>query len=315
MSPAPALKPGQPVGKALLDVAAAILAEAQGVLDDRTRAPTLKVHDTRRAMKRWRAFLRMMEPFVGEGARQLRIDGRELARSLGAARDAQSAIDAFDDATKAGDAAEAADAAEEGEGVSRPPPLSAQSLKTIRKRLESLRDEGERSLWNDAVRAQIADYLAQARAQVAQWDLDAVRFDEFADMLAKTYRRGRRAVPESWEDISPEELHELRRRVVEHRYQMELIEPLWPRLGRIWVDEAQRLRTRLGRYQDLAVLGEKAALRQPLAHWRAKLAPLIAERQDAHAKAARKVAARLYAEPSKAFRRRLEALWESQTDN
>ncbi len=38
------------------------------------------------------------------------------------------------------------------------------------------------------------------------------------------------------------------------RYQMELIEPLWPRFGRMWTDEAERLRDRLGRCQDLEVL-------------------------------------------------------------
>ena len=35
---------------------------------------------------------------------------------------------------------------------------------------------------------------------------------------------------------------------------MELIEPLWPRFGRMWTDEAERLRDRLGRCQDLEVL-------------------------------------------------------------
>ncbi len=62
----------------------------------------------------------------------------------------------------------------------------------------------------------------------------------------------------------PDDLHELRRRVIEHRYQMELVEPAWPRLGRIWVDEAQRLRNRLGAFQDLAVLMHLTEPHQPL---------------------------------------------------
>ena len=49
-------------------------------------------------------------------------------------------------------------------------------------------------------------------------------------------------------------MHEFRQRVVVHRYQMELVEPAWPRLGKVWVGEAQRLRERLGKHQDLAVL-------------------------------------------------------------
>ena len=51
-----------------------------------------------------------------------------------------------------------------------------------------------------------------------------------------------------------EELHELRQRVVEHRYQMEIVQALWPRMVKLWVGEAQRLRERLGSHQDLVVL-------------------------------------------------------------
>jgi hypothetical protein len=101
--------------------------------------------------------------------------------------------------------------------------------------------------------------------------------------------------------------------VVEHRYQMELIEPAWPRMGKLWVEEAQRLRTRLGKFQDLAVLTLKTGPHQPLAPWRSKLTPLIAHRQHDHAMAAKRISTRIFAESPKAFRRRLEALWEGQT--
>ena len=64
-----------------------------------------------------------------------------------------------------------------------------------------------------------------------------------------TYKRARKAQPDDWGGAHADDLHELRRRVIEHRYQMELIEPVWPRFGRIWVDEAQRLRNRLGAFR------------------------------------------------------------------
>jgi CHAD domain-containing protein len=104
-------------------------------------------------------------------------------------------------------------------------------------------------------------------------------------------------------------LHELRQRVVEHRYQMELVEPLWPRLGKLWVAEAQRLRERLGSHQDLVVLAGLTAPHQPLAPWRSRVAPLIDQRRAVHAAAAQRLAHRIFAERPKAFRRRLEALW------
>lgn len=300
MSTHPALKPGQPVGAALRDIAAAIVAEAQDILGDGTGDPTKTVHGIRRAFKRWRALLRMLAPFVGESGHQLRIDARALARKLGGARDAQAAIDAFQDAT------------EESEG--HPVVFSPRSAETILGRLEAQRATNETEFWNAQMRQEMSDYLAAAAAQVAQWDLSKLTFPELADMLAKTYRRARGSIPKTWDGTEAEDLHELRRRVVEHRYQMELIEPVWPRLGRIWVDEAQRLRTRLGKYQDLAVLTEKAGPHQVLAPWRSKLAPLVANRQNEHAQAARKMASRIFAEPPKAFRRRIEALWDAQAE-
>ena len=297
MSAPSALRPGQPVGDALREIAAGMVAEVQAILDDTAREPSRTVHDIRRNLKRWRALLRMLTPFIGESGQTLRHDARDLARKLTTARDAQSVIDAFQDAVGAPD---------------QPIGLSARSIATIQARLEASRLDGERWVWNAALRRQISDYLASAASQVAQWDLSGVSFSDLAGTLARTYRRARRAVPKSWQDIGAEQLHDLRRRVVEHRYQMELVEPAWPRLGRIWVSEAQRLRNRLGKYQDLAVLSEKAAPHQPLAPWRAKLMPIIALRQAEHAASASRIAARLFAEPPKAFRRRIEALWEAQ---
>ena len=301
MNASPALEPGQPVGEALRSVASEILTRAQLILDDPSREPTVTVHDIRRAMKRWRALLRMLAPILGDGTGSLREQARDLSRKLTAARDAQSAIDAFQDAVEA--------------GLQQPVALSPQSLLTIQSRLEALRTEGERSIWNDEQRREMSEYLADAAVRVADWNFQTVAFDDIADTLSTTYRRARRAIPRSWDEIAAEELHELRRRVVEHRYQMELIEPAWPRLGRLWVDEAQRLRTRLGKYQDLAVLTLKAGPKQPLARWRSKLMPLIAHRQHEHAMAAKRIAGRLFAESPKAFRRRLESLWEAQSDD
>jgi hypothetical protein len=89
-----------------------------------------------------------------------------------------------------------------------------------------------------------------------------------------------------------------------------LIEPLWPRFGRMWTDEAERLRDRLGRCQDLEVLKRLAAPHQPLAHWRSRLTPAIAERSAALAQRAARIAHRLFSERPKSFRQRLASLWE-----
>ena len=76
-----------------------------------------------------------------------------------------------------------------------------------------------------------------------------------------------------------EELHDLRKRVVIHRYQIDIIEPLWPRFVKMWSGEAQRLRDRLGKHQDMLMLASLTGPHRPLARWRSRLTPAIAERQ------------------------------------
>ena len=98
-------------------------------------------------------------------------------------------------------------------------------------------------------RERLIGALDHAESSVAQWPIDAMTFHDVAVRMTAAYRRARRMQPGDWATASPEMLHELRQSVVVHRYQMELVEPLWPRLARIWLEEAQRLRNRLGQYQ------------------------------------------------------------------
>src|SRR5262249_33739805 len=117
----PAVRPDIAVGDALVAVARDILEEARTAIDDPARSDAVAVHDFRKAMKRWRAFLRLIEPFMGQEGTQLRLEGRDLARELAGARDAQAALDALADLGN-------------GNGG-----LPAASIATIRARIEEIR--------------------------------------------------------------------------------------------------------------------------------------------------------------------------------
>jgi CHAD domain-containing protein len=159
------------------------------------------------------------------------------------------------------------------------------------------------------LRAAIIAWLDTAAASIEHWPLDPFDFRSIAGQLAEGYRQARRLIPADWALASAEDLHHLRQRVVDHRYQMELVEPLWPRQGRMWTEEAERLRDRLGRCQDLEILKRLTEPHQPLAHWRSRLTPASAERTTELAHRAARIALRLFAEKPKAFRKRLETLW------
>jgi CHAD domain-containing protein len=292
MSDKPALQPGLAVGETLRAVARDILGEARSAIEDPAHSDAVAVHEFRRAMKRWRALLRLLAPFLDEDGRRSRTQARDLARALGGARDAQSALDALEDLA--------------GHDLT----LSARSLATVRGRIEALRQTAETMVLTDEMRARMADALGQADAAVEQWPLRSLTFAEVADRLAQGFRAARRALPKHWSDAEPEDLHELRKRIVNHRYQMETVAPLWPRFGKMWVGEAQRLRDRLGKHHDLLVLARLTDPHQPLAPWRSRFAPAIAQRMNDHVAAARRMASRLFVEKPGAFRRRLDIIWE-----
>src|SRR5258707_395551 len=91
-----------------------VLAEARRDLAGQDAA--VAVHEFRKAMKRWRAMLRVFEPLLGDEAARLRVEARDLARELAGTRNVRAALDAL------------ADLGEE--------PLSAHTRATLHSRLE-----------------------------------------------------------------------------------------------------------------------------------------------------------------------------------
>lgn len=292
MNRTPLRKPDSGAGEGLRTASGEVLDEARRQIDDRDVPDAMAVHEFRKGMKRWRALLRLFEPVLGQEAAQLRVEARDLARELAGSRDARSAIDGLADLGKE--------------------PLPGRTRATLESRLEELCKTAEAATLTDDLRERLRDALDQAAAAARRWPLDDVAFSAIADGLAASYARTRKAVPEDWAKATPEDLHELRQRVVVHRYQMDLVVPLWPKIGRAWVSEAQKLRDRLGHHQDLTVLKDFTAPHQPIARWRSRLVPLIEARQAEHASGAGRVARRLFAEKPKAFRNRLLGLWESR---
>lgn len=281
-------------GDGLAAAGRSIIADGRRALTDPELSDAEAVHDVRKALKRWRALLRLLADPLGEQADQMRAEAREMMRALTGARDAQSALDALADLRK-------------GEV-----PFSPTSIETIRQRLTAIKDAAEQTGFTKEMRDRLSRYLDYAALSLERWPLAAIDFDSVADGVVITYRRGRQLLPDDWAEADAEHLHDLRRRVVEHGHQMDLFEPLWPRLGKLWAEEAQRLRNRLGACQDLAVFAGLIGPHQPLAPWRSRLVPLIEARRATHLKAAARLAGRLFAEKPKAFRRRIAALWSAR---
>jgi CHAD domain-containing protein len=293
MSNKPALRPDLAVGEALRDVARKILTDARGAIESPDNSDAVAVHEFRRAMKHWRALLRLLAPFLAKESEGLQTTARDIARDLGGARDLQSALDALNDLAAHGLA------------------LPDRSLKTARKRIDKLRTEGELNALNADMRLRIAEALADADVAVQRWPIQDLKFGDVAKQLAASYREARRNVPDRWSHADADALHELRKFVVIHRYQMQIVHPLWKRFTKMWISEAQKLRERLGQHQDLDVLEALTRPGEPLAYWHARLGAPITARKRRHVAAAKKIAARMFVDKPSAFRRRLMVMWKT----
>src|SRR5215467_10041020 len=110
------------VGETLAGAGHEILADARRALGDRLQSDAEAVHAYRKTMKRWRALLRLLTPFVGEDGQHLYRQAREFAP----ARDLQGALDALGDLAAADD------------GLPPRAPLAA-----MQRRLEEARQDAE----------------------------------------------------------------------------------------------------------------------------------------------------------------------------
>lgn len=258
-------------------------AEAALRLDDPVRA----VHELRKAFKRLRALLRLIGGEHRGEAKALRAALGEAARRLAGARDTQARRDALTDLAAKSYLAPAAH----------------------RAATRALAAGGEHEAVGLAPHREDLTALVAACREAGPRFAAAMDRAAFLRALRDEYARGRRLIRHV-DPADAESLHELRKAVVAQRYQMELVSEAWPALGKVWVAELQRLRDRLGKHQDLAVLAaELAALPSARARrqgWRTPLADAIAARQGRLVVSALRLHARLFAETPDAFRRRLK---------
>lgn len=244
------------------------------------------IHDVRKAVKEYRALLRLVD---SAQARQGRRAAGAAARALSSTRDRQAARDALGVVHTAGRLADP----------------------DLERLLPAIGTDETRS--NDAAAGLegLIQWVRAARALHAsildQQILDA----DLAQGLRRGYARARSAV--RWD--TPEHIHDLRKRVVTHRYQMSFFAKLHGGVGLNRAQKVQDLREVLGTCQDIEALGAVVerirqddpdaippTLQSRLAEaGRAHQAHLVRQAKRAHGK--------LFHRKPKAFHQRLERKW------
>jgi len=254
------------------------------------------VHEIRKSFKRLRGLLRLVRGRQMQPARELRRTLADAARQLSGARDQAAQREAMDDlVAKAGVA----------------PAVCKVAMRALAPAEQA--DDDDALARNRVALATLIDDCLEAVPRLA----GSMAPKALLAALGEDYDKARSAGQEV--DVEDAEgLHELRKHVVNHRYQMELFTPFWPAQGKLWETELQRLREKLGKHHDLAVLIEQLDNdpRTTVADrkWHTPLHEAAHARQQRLALSAMRLHARLFAERPKAFRRRLGAYMNPISD-
>jgi CHAD domain-containing protein len=288
------LQPGCPVGQSVRQIAAAQIEDVIARYGDEALSPTA-VHETRKALKRLRALLSLVQHGLAPGdAKRERQRLSAIARSLAEARDAH--------------VMSATAEALENHGMPAECLAVAPDLKKL------LRENAHQA---ETARSPQPAYLPLESLQEALNGLQALPLDglTFAHVLTgftEIYRRGRKLRRDVFQAGSDDErFHDLRKQVQQHWRHLQLVCNAWAKTLRPQIALARELSETLGRDHDLAVLAEFARKQGP--RFESYAAFCTGEQQKLRRHAAL-LARRLYAETPKALRRRIKVYWQTAED-
>jgi hypothetical protein len=254
------------------------------------------VHDTRKALKRLRALVRLLREELGEQAfARENAALRDIARSLAGARDAEVMVDTLDGLL-----------AGRERSLGRRPGVGRLHVQLVAERDRAAKD----TLGDAASRGAALGELRAARARMAAWSLpdrDGVRLAEPG--LERLYRQGRRRwrrARRTKPGDGTRALHLWRKRVKDLRYAAQVLG-----LSKL-AKRADDLQERLGDEHDLALLAARvSAADGPLAgkgkrrrRTRKALLKQITRRRKRLRKQALREGKRLYERKPKRFSRR-----------
>jgi CHAD domain len=260
--------------------------------------PKRAIHETRKALKRLRSLLALLEGEIGsERATRERAILRDAARALAGARDAEVMVDTLEELIRR-----------------RPRKLGRRRgvIELHEHLLGERRIASAQALQDTVTRELLAEELCALRARVTQWKLADRRAERLADAgLDHIYRAGRtRRRRAAARKARPRALHKWRKHVKDLRYALEALDvegrsskPLAKLAHR-----ANALGELLGEEHDLMVLAERAGSYKPLKrHPRARKRLLreISRRRARLRKRALHEGERLYRRKPRKFARRV----------
>jgi CHAD domain-containing protein len=150
--------------------------------------------------------------------------------------------------------------------------------------------------------------LERVEAHLLKWPLEGLTWKQVCGAVGKIYKRGQRGLAKTINDPDPEHFHAWRKRVKDLWYQLRILQPLNRMVLTEMAHDAEVLGELLGRERDLAFLWarlEKECGDETLSDELAQLEKLIRKRGKRLRTNALELGRRFYAEPAKAFAKRI----------
>lgn len=253
------------------------------------------VHEVRKRCKEIRATVRLVRPALGETYDKENAWYRDIARKLSDIRDAQALIETYDEHITP----IAEDALDETARKS-----VRKTLVARRGRISTEQNLGERL-------EDVHEDLLEGRPRIESWELDAEGFDAIGPGVKKSYRRGREAMEEAYDEPTAENFHEWRKRAKYHRYHTRLLRNIWLSPMKTRRSELKDLTDHLGDEHDLAVFREVLTDddRQLAVKNSDALLDLIDQRRTELQSVSNPLGGRAHAEEPDALIRRLGVYW------
>jgi CHAD domain-containing protein len=254
------------------------------------------IHEARKDLKKLRSLLRLVRDQIGDEAyRRENERYRDAGRLLSAARDAEVRLGSLNALR------ERFEEELDGDGVG-----AYASVLDEERRAAAEGDPDQERATERAI-----THIVLGRAAIEEWSFPSHPWSPTDGGLARTYKRGRRAL-DAARTGEAEQVHEWRKRSKDLWYHLRLLRETWPEVLGPTADEAHELSDLLGDHHDLTVLGKDVRERSEVFEDRDErrdLLDVIDRRQRELLDAALPLGERLYAEKPKAFARRLRGYW------
>lgn len=199
------------------------------------------IHGVRKVFKKQRALFRLLYSFTKDKHVKEESDFfRDLGRSISGMRDVTSYIEIVDGLREKHD-----------------PEKQNNVFDTILEQLEAKRKYVFDNLLNEPeLRSILSQNIAEAKARIQAWDLSKIKWDDLIAANTKNYKSAYKLMHAAKDEKDPEFMHDWRKKVKIHLYQIGVFKPLWPRIMGALRKEVKILSEYLGDFQNLSILIE-----------------------------------------------------------